>query len=354
MAALAVSPVAADLVITLEPKDADMNPITGPVDPGTQVVVDVLLSVTADDNPAADLRGLQFDFAATSAAIEVSEFTWLLDPGISDDFYLQFDILPVPSATFIGMSGLEGMILNLDETPIRVASVTVTVGGAGTLDTGATDPASGATFRAGFVAPVDFSVAFGNLSGGTFDFSLPEPDSDGDGVSDDVDQFPDDPEESVDTDGDGLGDNADEDDDDDGVVDGEDTFPLDPAETQDSDSDGIGDNTDIDDDGDGVFDADDDFPLDPDEQVDTDGDGIGDNSDPDDDGDGLLDADDPDPLSPQDSGDGDSGDGNTNVGSRTSSGFCGLGMVGASMFIFLGLSVTCLHRRSTRRGSGKR
>ncbi|GMQ49313.1 heparin lyase I family protein [Vibrio sp. 10N] len=49
----------------------------------------------------------------------------------------------------------------------------------------------------------------------------------------------------------------------DGVVDAEDAFPNDPTETKDSDNDGIGDNRDLDDDNDGVLDVDDDYPLDP-------------------------------------------------------------------------------------------
>ena len=52
-------------------------------------------------------------------------------------------------------------------------------------------------------------------------------DSDGDGIPDDEDAFPNDPDESVDTDQDGLGNNADSDDDNDGVADSQDAFPLD-------------------------------------------------------------------------------------------------------------------------------
>ena len=47
----------------------------------------------------------------------------------------------------------------------------------------------------------------------------------------------------------------------------------------DTDGDGVGDNADPDDDGDGYEDADDEFPLDPNEWLDTDGDGLGDNAD---------------------------------------------------------------------------
>tara|TARA_Y100000296_G_C5176920_1_gene260631 strand:+ start:62 stop:349 length:288 start_codon:yes stop_codon:yes gene_type:complete len=52
-------------------------------------------------------------------------------------------------------------------------------------------------------------------------------DTDSDGVTDDIDHFPLDPTESVDTDNDGLGNNADTDDDNDGVLDRNDAYPLD-------------------------------------------------------------------------------------------------------------------------------
>lgn len=100
-------------------------------------------------------------------------------------------------------------------------------------------------------------------------------DSDGDGVADSIDAFPNDPDETTDTDGDGIGDNADtdddadgvpdtedanpldtdndtipnatdDDDDDDGVPDADDAFPLDSTESVDTDGDGIGDNADPD------------------------------------------------------------------------------------------------------------
>nr|WP_321412000.1 LamG-like jellyroll fold domain-containing protein [uncultured Allomuricauda sp.] len=86
-------------------------------------------------------------------------------------------------------------------------------------------------------------------------------DTDGDGVPDVDDAFPNDPNESVDSDGDGQGDNADPDDDNDGTPDTEDAFPWDASEDTDTDGDGIGDNADNDDDNDGVPDANDDFPT---------------------------------------------------------------------------------------------
>lgn len=102
----------------------------------------------------------------------------------------------------------------------------------------------------------------------------------------------------LDTDGDGIANDADPDDDNDGVNDTADAFPLDASESVDSDGDGTGDNADPDDDNDGVDDTDDAFPNDPNESLDTDGDGVGNNADPDDDGDGVEDGNDFAPTNP--------------------------------------------------------
>ena len=124
-------------------------------------------------------------------------------------------------------------------------------------------------------------------------------DHDGDGYGDQKsDEFPEDPEEWVDMDEDGYGDNQADvfpnntnewaDSDGDGVGNNADAFPFDNNETMDSDSDGVGDNTDafpndrnesLDSDGDGVGDNADSFPYDANETLDSDNDGIGDNSD---------------------------------------------------------------------------
>ena len=80
-------------------------------------------------------------------------------------------------------------------------------------------------------------------------------DNDLDGVKNTLDAFPNDPSESADFDGDGVGDNADLDDDDDGVDDTLDLFPFNAVESADTDGDGIGDNADFDVDGDGVQEA---------------------------------------------------------------------------------------------------
>ena len=67
-------------------------------------------------------------------------------------------------------------------------------------------------------------------------------DSDLDSVGDVCDALPLDPLETIDTDSDGIGNNADSDDDGDGVIDVNDTLPLDP--TNDSDNDGVANNAD--------------------------------------------------------------------------------------------------------------
>ena len=113
-----------------------------------------------------------------------------------------------------------------------------------------------------------------------------KPDSDRDGFVDPADELPDDPNEWLDADDDGIGDNADADDDNDGVGDEADAFPFNPAESMDSDGDGVGDNGDA-------------FPDDPDEWLDGDGDGVGDNADTDRDNDGVLDAHDLFPFDPR-------------------------------------------------------
>ena len=115
-----------------------------------------------------------------------------------------------------------------------------------------------------------------------------KPDTDDDGFVDSVDALPNDPDDHLDYDGDGIGNKTDEDDDDDGVADASDLFPLDSRDWEDSDGDGVGDNTDafpqeptewVDTDGDGVGDNGDAYPGDPLETVDTDHDGVGNNAD---------------------------------------------------------------------------
>jgi len=105
------------------------------------------------------------------------------------------------------------------------------------------------------------------------------PDTDGDGYLDGLDVFPLDGSEWLDTDGDGIGNNADTDDDNDGWSDSAEyycqTDSLDNTDVPgDNDLDGNCDYTDTDDDNDGTPDSSDDFPLDSGADTDTDGDGL--------------------------------------------------------------------------------
>ncbi|MFB6340679.1 T9SS type A sorting domain-containing protein [Saccharicrinis sp. FJH62] len=156
---------------------------------------------------------------------------------------------------------------------------------------------------------VDINVTAYDADGASvsriFTYTLIDCDYDNDGVINELDAFPYDPTETVDTDGDGVGNNADTDDDCDGFLDSDEadneTDPLNAGSVpSDNDGDKISDLNDPDDDNDGVIDTLDDFPMDASESLDTDNDGIGNNADTDDDGDGYSDADeianDTDPL----------------------------------------------------------
>ncbi|OAJ95797.1 pullulanase-type alpha-1,6-glucosidase [Vibrio bivalvicida] len=168
-------------------------------------------------------------------------------------------------------------------------------------------------------------------------------DTDGDGVADVVDLFPNDIQESADSDQDGIGDHRDLDDDNDGFADeverslGTDPYnassqpddldgdkipdSLDPdidgdgwsnidedrlgsnpysaqSKPSDYDGDGIADVEDKDIDGDGAPNSADAFPKDRFESTDTNGDGLGDFASSDDDGDGIPDSIDPNPKNP--------------------------------------------------------
>jgi len=135
-------------------------------------------------------------------------------------------------------------------------------------------------------------------------------DTDNDGVLDYLDDLPDNANEHIDTDLDGIGNNADLDDDNDGFEDRyEIANNLDPLVANlDIDNDGIANELDTDNDNDGAEDAADLFPFDSSEQLDHDNDGIGNNTDADDDNDYVMDILDLFPLDAFESADSD-GDG---------------------------------------------
>lgn len=246
-----------DVIMSLVPRDESMNPIAGGVALGTTVTVDILLSADAPDDPLDGLTLIQFGFSTTDAVITLDSFTWV----ISVAAYLPFigDTLPTPGAISLCTDSCTGLVM-LTSTPLLIAQVRATVNGTGTLNAVAAAAVGipvGAEFEDGLGGV--FSLSRGNLRGGTLVLTVgettppdsggstdpvadPAVDTDGDGVPDATDAFPNDPAESVDTDADGVGNNADPDDDNDGVADFRDVFPLDPTESADSDGDGIGDN----------------------------------------------------------------------------------------------------------------
>ncbi len=292
----------ADIIVTLVPQDDNTN-----VPAGATVPVDILLSVDGDDSPLVDLRLMQFDFADTSDSITLSGFVWQIDLPNGSEFYFQSVTFPSPSAAYFGTMDVEGFILGLDETPIRVATINIVANATGSLDAIATvgeADASGALFSAAFDSPVDFNRATGNLQGGVLNFQVAAggggggtlPDADDDDVPDAVDDFPNDNDETTDTDNDNIGNVADPDDDDDGIDDVEDPTPLGPQEVIDNDNQS---NDNANDNGSGG----------------NGGDNENDNSD-------------------------------TNMGPRATGGiFCAQGMILAMMGSFVGLSVTRLIRR---------
>lgn len=328
LSTIPLRPILADVVITLQPG----IDVSDGVSPGTLIPVDILLSVEEGDEPLADVRAIQLNFRASSPGISLDNFIWLLEPTIDAELYLLNRTFPQPSAAYISNSRREGMILDLDEDPLLVASMDVTVNGTGSIDLRFDDEdditANDITLiRAGFGSLQEFTFARGNISGGRVSITVVGggPDQDRDGVPDATDAFPTDPTESKDSDEDGVGDNADTDDDGDDIPDDDDDFPNDPDENVDTDRDGTGDAADTDDDNDNVLDTADAFPLDPTESRDTDGDGIGDNADPD---------------SPDD----------RNQGPRATSGLCGATPVAAALALFGGLASLKFACRNRRRG----
>jgi len=220
----------AGVLVTLSATDADGQPVSGNVEVGETIVVDIYLSVDADAEPLPDIRLIQFDFTASSDTIDVSDFLWMLDvPGGDVMYGFQIVNLPKPAATYTGQTRAEGLILDLTTVPVRVAGFNATVNGSGSLDViGSIDGGftRDAAVHAGFDTRVVFSLDDATLSGGRLELTIggggTPVDSDGDGVPDSADAFPNDPSETTDSDGDGIGDVAD-------------AFPDDPTKGGDGD-----------------------------------------------------------------------------------------------------------------------
>ncbi len=158
-----------DIVVTLEVSDAD-GPVTGRVRPGTELFVDILLSVRPEDDPLKELRSIQLDFRGTGAGLELTDFEWLFDElGLPGSYFADLDLPSFARADHIGA----GDILDLDSEPLSVGRATITANDSATFDvTGAevADPDNvdqGLRFRAGVDDPRDFSIFDGDVQGGT-------------------------------------------------------------------------------------------------------------------------------------------------------------------------------------------
>ncbi|MBI5507868.1 MAG: thrombospondin type 3 repeat-containing protein [Deltaproteobacteria bacterium] len=281
-----------------EPKQTDPGP--GPVTP-TKVALTGSLAGFAPLGAAALLVPLDASVTATAinktgavaAAVRVSHIdpSFSFDLPVNEDYVVVFRHEPATGQAYgvlvaDSASGRTSFSLAaaLAGTRVRLGEIAIDRGHgvAWTFDTVAL-PAALVTLADGD----DDGIA---------DVADLSDDEDGDAVDDVADSFPFDATETVDTDSDGRGNNADLDDDNDAHPDLQDRFPTDATEFEDTDNDGTGDNHDADDDGDFFTDAVDAFPKDAAEHLDTDGDRTGDNADSDDDNDGFLDAADALPL----------------------------------------------------------
>ncbi|MDG1533298.1 MAG: hypothetical protein P8Q35_02485, partial [Candidatus Thalassarchaeaceae archaeon] len=234
-----------------------------------------------------------------STTYDYSDLTGCSYSGCRGSFYslTTLDVLTTAASSSTPSSSLVGTLLDYDDDGDNVLDVNENAGCEliadcdGDLDNDDTDQFP--------LNPAEWDDTDGDAPSG----------SDGTGYGDNSDAFPLDACANVDTDLDGMPDSyiggctsadtslvEDDDDDGDGVLDAYDDFDDDASETTDTDGDTIGDNTDTDDDNDGYLDTDDWNSLDSSEWWVTDADGIGNNADYDDDGDGLSDEDDLYPL----------------------------------------------------------
>ena len=300
----------------------DFTPPTRTVDFGTGVSETTFQVSVADSELFEQITSIRLILGSNDLQVISFDF----EPEFSDHFDSVFRDTMGTEAYASGIN-LEAINFTFQGTPVLdlpalVGTLTVDAAGLAPGDymvevNATTD--GGRSVIANAAAGASTENLFGN--GTVTVVRVTSTDSDGDGVNDTNDAFPDDPTETTDTDSDGTGDNSDAfpndasettDSDDDGTGDNADAFPNDPDETADTDADGTGDNADPDDDNDGVDDVDDAFPLDPTETADSDGDGVGDNA--------------------------DAGGANANTGPRATGGFCGAGMLGTGFFMLLGLA----------------
>lgn len=162
----------ADIVVTLA-AFADGEAVEGPVEPGTVVTLDVLLSVTPDEDPLPEVRSLQFDTQAAADGLEITDYEWTLDEqGLGPNYFLDSE------PPIVGADHIVGSILELTVEPVRVGRFTVVANGPGLFSLTGGDGADpnnvdeGLRFRVGFADPVDYSVFEGSVDGGTINVEV--------------------------------------------------------------------------------------------------------------------------------------------------------------------------------------
>jgi len=183
--ALAAPPASrGNIVITMATSldEAGNNPVSGPVDPGTQIFIRVKLAVDANDDPLQNVRQIQFDLTQTGAGLNVTAFDWRLnEAGIDDQLYeLEEEPPDNVRANYGAQQRVEGNILDLTQTPATVALITATVNAAGSLDLlgpeGVVNPDDGIRIQSGFGNELtDFNRQKGNIDGGTQQYTVNQP-----------------------------------------------------------------------------------------------------------------------------------------------------------------------------------
>lgn len=326
----------ADLILTLEPKDLELNPISGSVPAGTRILVDVLISVDAQDEAGLVINVFDLTFDASSETIVVDSFSFLAD--LSAYLFQSSDLSAIGAFSF---QCATANCIELTQQPTALGRAVVTVNGPGELNAAGSTGIGGGRLTSfvaidptGVASSVTFWLEGENLQGGILSLSVT------DGASESGDDPPVPPVDSGSGSGGGGGGGGSsspgdtptdgpETDDDAGE-------PVDPEPGPDDGSEGGdegGENADPDAEDEDGGDSPGDTTIDPP--------GPDDDAPPNDPPTTTTDPDETDDVT-------DSGAGGSSSSGRLP---CGIGMVQTSVCIFLGLSgLGRARRRATRRG----
>jgi hypothetical protein len=169
----AALPASAEVVITLAPKDLEGRPIRGPVAPGTEVNVDILVSTPLAADPIVDVRLFQFDFGASSPTLELGLFKWDISQvgyGFQSEPKVDYPVAGAASLQF----ATDKTLIILTHEPVRVATVSVLVSGNGTLSLqpqGDGKQRCRTRIDAGFAPRIKYTAEEGKISSARFEFS---------------------------------------------------------------------------------------------------------------------------------------------------------------------------------------